>query len=47
MYKTFIGDDGREMVQISEGPFVMGSRDNDSDPMKTRASSLFEDLLSG
>ena len=32
MYKTLIGDDGREMVQISEGPFVMGSRDNDSDP---------------
>ena len=32
MYKTFIGDDGREMVQVSEGPFVMGSRDNDSDP---------------
>ena len=32
MYKTFVGDDGREMVQISEGPFVMGSRDNDSDP---------------
>ncbi len=32
MYKTLVGDDGREMVQISEGPFVMGSRDNDSDP---------------
>ncbi len=32
MYKTLIGDDGREMVQIAEGPFVMGSRDNDSDP---------------
>jgi formylglycine-generating enzyme required for sulfatase activity len=32
MYKTIIGDDGREMVQIAEGPFVMGSRDNDSDP---------------
>ena len=32
MYKTVIGDDGRAMVQISEGPFVMGSRDNDSDP---------------
>jgi formylglycine-generating enzyme required for sulfatase activity len=32
MYKTMIGDDGREMVQIPEGPFVMGSRDNDSDP---------------
>lgn len=32
MYQTLIGDDGREMVQVSEGPFVMGSRDNDSDP---------------
>mgnify|MGYP001498885798 FL=1 len=32
MYKTFIGDDGREMVQIAEGPFIMGSRDDDSDP---------------
>lgn len=32
MYKTMVGDDGREMVQIPEGPFVMGSRDNDSDP---------------
>jgi formylglycine-generating enzyme len=32
MYKTLVADDGREMVQIPEGPFVMGSRDNDSDP---------------
>src|ERR687891_741811 len=32
MYKTVIGDDGREMVQIPEGPFIMGSRDDDSDP---------------
>lgn len=32
MYKTLVGDDGRDMVQVSEGPFVMGSRDNDSDP---------------
>jgi formylglycine-generating enzyme required for sulfatase activity len=32
MYKTVVGDDGREMVQIPEGPFVMGSRDDDSDP---------------
>ncbi|WP_447602091.1 formylglycine-generating enzyme family protein [Nitrospira sp. Nam80] len=32
MYKTLVGDDGREMVQIPEGPFVMGSRDDDSDP---------------
>ena len=32
MYKILVGDDGREMVQIPEGPFVMGSRDDDSDP---------------
>jgi len=32
MYKIMVGDDGREMVQIPEGPFVMGSRDDDSDP---------------
>jgi formylglycine-generating enzyme required for sulfatase activity len=31
MYKTFVGDDGREMVQIPEGPFTMGSRDGDPD----------------
>ncbi|MDH5725640.1 MAG: hypothetical protein OEY60_09210, partial [Nitrospira sp.] len=27
MYKTKIGDEGREMVQIPEGPFTMGSND--------------------
>jgi sulfatase modifying factor 1 len=32
IYKIMVGDDGREMVQIPEGPFVMGSRDDDSDP---------------
>lgn len=32
MYKTVVGDDGREMVQVPEGPFVMGSRGDDSDP---------------
>lgn len=31
MYRTIIGDDGREMVQIPEGPFVMGSKDGDPD----------------
>jgi formylglycine-generating enzyme required for sulfatase activity len=31
MYKTKIGDEGREMVQIPEGPFTMGSHDGDPD----------------
>src|SRR5438046_917036 len=31
MYKTVVGDDGREMVQIPEGPFTMGSREGDPD----------------
>jgi formylglycine-generating enzyme required for sulfatase activity len=31
MYETLVGDDGREMVQIPEGPFTMGSRDGDPD----------------
>lgn len=31
MYKTIVGDDGREMVQIPEGPFTMGSNDGDPD----------------
>src|SRR5438094_896024 len=31
MYKTTVGDEGREMVQIPEGPFTMGSRDGDPD----------------
>ncbi|MDH4097424.1 MAG: formylglycine-generating enzyme family protein [Nitrospira sp.] len=31
MYKTKIGDEGREMVQIPEGPFTMGSQDADPD----------------
>ncbi len=31
MYKTKIGDEGREMVQIPEGPFTMGSNDGDPD----------------
>lgn len=31
IYKTLVGDDGREMVQIPEGPFTMGSRDGDPD----------------
>jgi formylglycine-generating enzyme required for sulfatase activity len=41
MYKTIIGDDGREMVQIAEGPFVMGSRDNDSDPDEKPEHQLY------
>lgn len=31
MYKTRIGDEGREMVHIPEGPFTMGSKDGDPD----------------
>ncbi|MER3421930.1 MAG: hypothetical protein C4293_00550, partial [Nitrospiraceae bacterium] len=31
VYKTLIGDDGREMVQIPAGPFTMGSHDGDPD----------------
>ncbi len=33
MYKTKMGDEGREMVQIPEGPFTMGSQDGDPDEM--------------
>jgi formylglycine-generating enzyme required for sulfatase activity len=31
MYKTKMGDEGREMVQIPEGPFMMGSQDGGPD----------------
>lgn len=31
MYKTRVGDEGREMVQVPEGPFTMGSTDGDPD----------------
>lgn len=31
MYKILVGDEGREMVQIPEGPFTMGSPDGDPD----------------
>ena len=31
LYKTMVGDDGREMVQIPEGPFTMGSKEGDPD----------------
>jgi len=31
MYKTIVGDDDREMVQIPEGPFTMGGKDGDPD----------------
>lgn len=31
IYKTLVGDDGRDMVQIPEGPFIMGSKDGDPD----------------
>ena len=31
MYKTFVGDDNREMIEIPEGPFTMGIGDGDPD----------------
>lgn len=31
LYKTIVGDDGREMIEIPEGPFKMGSNDGDYD----------------
>ncbi len=31
MYKTLVGDDNREMVEIPEGPFTMGVSDGDPD----------------
>ncbi|MDO8546397.1 MAG: SUMF1/EgtB/PvdO family nonheme iron enzyme [Nitrospirales bacterium] len=30
-YKTIVGDDGREMIEIPEGPFKMGGNDGDYD----------------
>ncbi len=36
MYKTKIGDEGREMVQVPEGPFIMGSKDGDPDEVPER-----------
>lgn len=31
LYKTIIGDEGREMIEIPEGPFKMGSQEGDYD----------------
>ena len=31
IYRTKVGDEGRDMVQIPEGPFTMGSNDGDPD----------------
>jgi formylglycine-generating enzyme len=31
IYKTFVGDDAREMVEVPEGPFTMGSNEGDPD----------------
>jgi formylglycine-generating enzyme required for sulfatase activity len=39
MYKTITGDDGRDMVQIPEGPFWMGS--NEGDPDETPEHQVF------
>jgi formylglycine-generating enzyme required for sulfatase activity len=35
-YKSIVTDEGREMVQIPEGPFMMGSKDGDPDEMPER-----------
>ena len=40
MYKTKISDEGREMVQVPEGPFIMGSKDGDPDEMPERQTYL-------
>src|SRR5262245_66362116 len=40
MYKTRIGDEGREMVLITEGPFMMGSKDGDHDEAPEHQVSL-------
>ena len=31
MYKTLMGDDNRQMIEIPEGPFTMGIGDGDPD----------------
>ncbi|UCE63642.1 MAG: SUMF1/EgtB/PvdO family nonheme iron enzyme [Nitrospirota bacterium] len=31
MYRTIVGDEGREMVEIPEGPFTMGKNNSDPD----------------
>ena len=36
MYKTKMGDEGREMVQVPEGPFIMGSKEGDPDEVPER-----------
>src|SRR5438552_1133047 len=36
MYKTKISDEGREMVEVPEGPFIMGSKDGDPDEVPER-----------
>src|SRR5437870_13922738 len=36
MYKTRIGDEGREMVQVDEGPFMVGSKEADPDEVPER-----------
>jgi formylglycine-generating enzyme required for sulfatase activity len=40
MYKTKISDEGREMVQVPEGPFMMGSKDGDPDEAPERQTYL-------
>ena len=40
MYKTKIGDEGRDMVQVPEGPFIMGSKDGDPDEVPERQVTI-------
>ncbi len=47
MYKTMVGDEGRDMVQIPEGPFTMGSLEGDPDEAPVHQvylKSFFMDL---
>lgn len=47
MYKMIVGNEGREMVEIPEGPFTMGSDHNDPDeapPHPVYQSTFFIDL---
>ncbi len=39
MYKTIVGDEGREMVEIPEGPFTMGY--DKGDPVEGPAHSIY------
>lgn len=40
MFQTLVGEDGREMVLIADGPFTMGSNDGDPDEMPEHQAFL-------